>query len=202
MSLLGAAPVQYLERQGLVELLATDLVTDRSVAIDGGAHVGTWTELMSAAFDIVHAFEPSPAFADLMRNAKAWPNVICHDAALMDEPCWIESYHRKKIGKLTSRRVRKVEHRGSDGVMIDELELTRCGLIKLDVEGCEYPALIGARETIARCKPFILVELCGHGGHVGYSDQDVRDLLISIGYTQAWQYHVDVGFAPIEGTKP
>ncbi len=195
----GATQVQYTERLGLVALLESGLVKDWSVAIDGGAHVGTWSELMSPAFEIVHAFEPSPAFDYLAENASAWSNVETHHAALTDDLCQIETFHRKSIGKLTSRRVRKVDGDGLPGVTIDSLALERCGLIKLDVEGFEYLALTGARETIARCRPFILVEMAGHGGHTGHTDDDVSKLLADFGYRAVWAYHVDQGFAPIEG---
>jgi FkbM family methyltransferase len=198
VSLIGAAPVQYAEREGLVALLETDLIPDRSLAIDGGSHVGTWAELMSAAFETVHAFEPSEAFESLAINAAAWPNVICHNEALIDECCAVETFSRKKIGKLTSRMVRKIPKGKLRGRTIDSLDLQACGLIKLDVEGSEYAALTGARQTIARFRPFLLVEMFGRGVMHGHTDEEVRDLVLSMGYQMAWKYNVDVGFLPIE----
>jgi FkbM family methyltransferase len=41
---------------------------------------------------------------------------------------------------------------------IDSLGLTRLDLIKIDVEGMELEVLAGARQTIARCLPIIIVE--------------------------------------------
>jgi len=41
---------------------------------------------------------------------------------------------------------------------IDSFGLTRCDLIKLDLEGMEAEALMGASETIERCKPILFIE--------------------------------------------
>lgn len=43
-------------------------------------------------------------------------------------------------------------------IAIDMLELPRVDLIKLDIEGMEMDALAGAKQTIARCHPVVLVE--------------------------------------------
>jgi len=41
---------------------------------------------------------------------------------------------------------------------LDTLQLPRVDLIKIDIEGMELEALEGASETIARCRPILLVE--------------------------------------------
>ncbi len=43
-------------------------------------------------------------------------------------------------------------------VTIDSLDLARCAFLKLDVEGHEARALAGARQTLARCAPWVLIE--------------------------------------------
>ena len=43
-------------------------------------------------------------------------------------------------------------------VTIDSLNLGRCALIKIDVEGMERAVLDGAAKTIARCLPLLYVE--------------------------------------------
>lgn len=66
------------------------------------------------------------------------------------------------------------------GVTIDSLELEQCTAIKIDVERGEPLVLAGARETIARCKPALLVEVLGpHEGReikvAGYRRAEVLD---------------------------
>lgn len=196
----GAKPVQYREREGLTLLIDSGLLTDYSVAIDGGAHVGTWSEILAANFEAVHSFEPSDAFDYLQFNAAQWPNVAVHQQALCAEPCRVESYVKKRK-TLTSRRIRPAANGGIDGITIDSLGLEQCGLIKLDVEGYEYDALCGAQDTIRRCRPFILVELCGHGNQQGHSDMATEALILEMGYKQTFSWGVDFGFSPFEGMK-
>lgn len=52
-------------------------------------------------------------------------------------------------------------HEQGDSVEIiplDQLELERCNLIKIDVEGMELNVIRGAEKTIKKCRPFIFVE--------------------------------------------
>jgi FkbM family methyltransferase len=44
-------------------------------------------------------------------------------------------------------------------IAIDGLGLERLDLLKIDIEGMEMEALIGAQETIARCKPVMFIEV-------------------------------------------
>jgi FkbM family methyltransferase len=61
--------------------------------------------------------------------------------------------------------------------------LTRVDLIKLDIEGAEYFALQGARETIARFHPVLLLELTDLTlRHQGCSSEQVWNFLIDLGY--------------------
>ena len=46
-------------------------------------------------------------------------------------------------------------------VTIDELNLRRLDLIKIDIEGMEMDALEGAKSTLEKCKPIVLIEKLG-----------------------------------------
>ena len=59
---------------------------------------------------------------------------------------------------------------------IDSLRLPRIDLIKLDIEGMEFDGLLGAVETIKRCKPHLFFE-------IGKCDEDgVKKLLSELDY--------------------
>jgi FkbM family methyltransferase len=74
-------------------------------------------------------------------------------------------------------------------VTIDALELGACDFIKLDVEGMEQEALLGARQTIERLKPVLYVE----NDRKDRSDDLIRTL-DGMGYLLYW--HLPPYFNP------
>jgi FkbM family methyltransferase len=176
------------------ELLRAKLIEDFVLAVDGGAHVGAWTDRMHRHFFRVIAIEPSEAFEHLQYNAMDWGNVEVMRAALVEKPCWVESYAPAKRKTLSARRVREVEKGSVKGITLDQLGLDRCGFIKLDLEGYELPAIRGGLETIRRCKPFLMVEITGLGKRLGYSDADLRSFLDSLDYECVFERRPDYGF--------
>jgi hypothetical protein len=79
---------------------------------------------------------------------------------------------------LKSGRTVEVEAR-----TLDSFEFDFVGLIKLDIQGAEYPALIGARETILRHRPVLLIEEKPFNAQSTAFVQKASDLLISYGLT-------------------
>lgn len=139
---------------------ALGFVTDFSCAIDGGAHVGTWSKLMADAFARVYAFEPSvDTFECLVENLKAIEHVDCQPYALGAQAGRVTM----SLDPANAARANTGARFAADGgeipvITIDSLALPSCGFIKLDVEGSEPMALQGATDTIARCRPIILFE--------------------------------------------
>jgi hypothetical protein len=70
-------------------------------------------------------------------------------------------------------------------IALDSLGLAACDLLVLDVEGLEGSALTGARETLERCRPVIMVEERGHGGRYGWHRGTVEAHLVAQGYRVA-----------------
>jgi FkbM family methyltransferase len=64
---------------------------------------------------------------------------------------------------------------------LDSFELPSCHLIKVDVEGMEAEALLGAAETITRCRPILYVE-----NDRADKQQILIDLIETFGYNQYW----------------
>lgn len=162
-------------------------VTRWGSAVDGGANNGQWALAMSERFSRVHAFEPMPGLCPHI------PGVWVHEAALMDR-CG-------RVGlvmphKRTSDRSRHVVADGNTpAVSVDSLELTDCGLIKIDVEGAELLALRGAVETIERDHPVLIVEVDRHCQRFGYEPADLLEWIKARGYREVYSSQPDVVFA-------
>lgn len=190
----GAKEVTIKESQHLVELLETDLIPKRGLAIDGGAHVGVWTKILADHFNQVHAFEPHPkSYEYLSENCGLLPGVHLYNNALMDVPCGIDVYAPGRT-TLTATQVRYNKNSQIMATTIDEIEYWSLDLLKLDVEGAELKALMGAEKTIMKHHPFILVELNNLGGRFGVKDKDVRAWLAQRKYHEVWARGCDVGF--------
>ena len=66
----------------------------------------------------------------------------------------------------------------------NNLNLPVVDLIHLDIEGFERFALLGAIETINRCKPIVALELNGLAEKYNHTDNDVKTLMTSLGYNE------------------
>jgi hypothetical protein len=79
-------------------------------------------------------------------------------------------------------------------IRIDDLGVTNCDLLCLDVEGYEHFAIQGALDTIRASWPTIVLELKGLGQRYGVTDMDTVNLLVDLGYGIAGHVHRDVIF--------
>ncbi len=67
-------------------------------------------------------------------------------------------------------------------IPIDSLRLDDVLLLKLDVEGYEMKVLEGSRETLARCRPFVMMELKDRKIAKGTADMAPHEFLVAQGY--------------------
>lgn len=166
-------------------------VRHREWAIDVGAHVGFWSREMAAHFARVDAFEPVPAnFECLVRNVP--DHVRVHPMALGD----LDGEMRMRNGSNANSGAWELDRAYLDGpirVPVHPLDSFRTwtrgtiGLIKLDVQGMEAAVLHGARTTLLRDKPVIVVEIVCHGQF----DQHALDVLHSYGAQRIGAYKAD-----------
>jgi hypothetical protein len=65
---------------------------------------------------------------------------------------------------------------------LDSYDIDDVDLIQLDVEGAEFEALEGARETILRCKPMLCIEIKMTQTFYNRTVEDLYGKLIRLGY--------------------
>jgi FkbM family methyltransferase len=154
-------------------------------AVDVGAWYGPWTRRLARRADSVVTVEPMPHLAALLRRSVP-ANVRVVEAAASDHAgtatIWTSAEGRGVRG--ISSLVRRDGHTCSIEVplvTLDSLELTGVTFVKMDVDGHEVPALRGARETLRREQPALLVEVEERIQPV----HDIVDLLAGWDY-QAW----------------
>ena len=167
---------QRIERQmwagayerGLVERLKSSLKPGM-VFLDLGANIGYFSAIAAAlvgANGRVFAFEPSPAcFSRLRRNLSCFTRALSYDRAVSDEngPVWLRLHpHENGWGSLFPDRD-LLERIQVDSIRLDDwaqaVGLERLDFIKMDIEGSEYAALLGARTLLGRFRPVVVAEL-------------------------------------------
>lgn len=154
--------------------------TRARTAVQAGGNIGLWPRRLAQVFDRVITFEPDDASrACLERNVP--PSVEVRAEALGDV-IGVCGLARRSLGSHCVIRGDVI-----DMTTIDALELTDLDFLQLDIEGYEWHALMGGRETIARCQPLIQMELRNFTEQYGQSDDEVRRLLDSWGYREVAQ---------------
>lgn len=157
------------------------------VAVQAGSFLGMWPARLAKYFERVHSFEPIPHLFECAKlNTQHLPNVRVYNKALGDRVGSVQI--NEKRGGCT--HVVEGGRDTTDQVTIDSLDLIRCDAILLDIERYELAALTGARETIARCRPVITLEM----------KADTRDEYVAfmekLGYQHVTQVHADWIFVP------
>lgn len=137
--------------------------------IDLGANIGYFT-LLSAALvgpsGSVLAVEPNPANARMLEASRALNGfdhvMVAQVAAGRDTGLLVlnTSHSNGTTSAAPDDIDRLLAAVTVPSVRLDALVAPdrRVDLIKVDVEGAEYNALLGGRETIARCRPAIITE--------------------------------------------
>jgi FkbM family methyltransferase len=177
-------------------------VTNFDCAIDGGAHIGTWSRVMAGRFARVIAVEPSQdTFEALTWNIEqaALAGVVdARHVALGDAPGSVRMQLDPEQQQRANTGARFVESGGDIPVeTIDSWDLPSLGFLKLDVEGSEPAALRGAIETLKRCRPIVLFENKWlWTKHYGLPKNIVARFLEGLGYQMLKQVSRDQIWGP------
>lgn len=163
-------------------------------ALDIGANVGIFSRDFATRFDEVVAFEPMPRVRECL-ELNVPSNVRVEPYAIADQLGTLQMYPTAKNSggsficnhpqimvpegaKLKPNRTIEVEVRTIDSFNFDAVDL-----IKLDIQGAEYAALVGAHETILRHRPVVMVEEKGFSEAHDDFIRKAADLLVSYGMT-------------------
>lgn len=156
------------------------------VAIDVGAHVGFWSMQLVKRFQRVNAFEPVQQYREcwhLNVEHDGGAAAFCYGYALGAS----EGSVSMKIPVLGSGVDTGGTHVSGNGDIpldaLDVFDFADVDFIKIDCEGYEHHVIEGARETIARWRPTIIVEQKPHklGPNFGIKGTPAVDLLKSMG---------------------
>lgn len=179
------------------------LVKPGDIIFDIGANIGAHTLPMARTAGNegrVFAFEPTAfAFQKLGKNLSLNPDLsfrveLCQtmltndpSAAVREEiySSWplraSEGHHPKHQGQLTATAGAVTDTIDS---FVERKRISRLDLIKIDVDGDEYPVLNGGMETLRRLRPTILLELAPWvHAEQGNSFPAMIGLLDELGYT-------------------
>jgi FkbM family methyltransferase len=148
--------------------LLGDLIAEAATVLDIGANIGAHTVFFAQRVGTggtVYAFEPQRlVFQTLCANMalNSIANVVCYHAAVSDTCGFIrvptlDPYREQNFAGLSLVSEQSQGNRISS-LTIDNLELSACDLIKIDVEGMELPVIRGALQTIRRFSPILYVE--------------------------------------------
>lgn len=197
----GSAEALKWNRRDLPNLDAVlAMVPGRTCAVQAGANLGVWPARLAQSFAAVYTFEPAAdLFVTMTANAPA-PNILRYQAAL--------GYDRGLVGVSRVRRDNKpnahegITHVVAGGVIptlrLDDFALPVVDLISLDVEGYETFALKGAADTIARCRPVLVVEVNKNLLYMGLTEDDLRRQIAAFGYIQVTRLSKDDVWVPTE----
>lgn len=135
--------------------------------LDLGANVGVFARDFATRFDEVVAFEPMPETRECLA-LNVPPNVRIEPFAVADKSGVLHMHRTPSSGAsfITDHpQVITPEHKADPAKRvevqvrtIDSFEFDAVDLIKLDIQGAEYAAIVGARETILRHRPVLMVE--------------------------------------------
>lgn len=162
------------------------------VVYDIGANYGFYSQLVSTlGAKKTFAFEPNPRIATMLKENLHSMNGARMVKKAVGETKGSITFHLQKVGSANSTlNAQVIAHKRADfeSMVVEVITLDAFvnahpapTIIKIDIEGAELQALIGAKNTIARFKPVFTLEVwSGEKGEM-YSMPAVQ-YLHSFGY--------------------
>lgn len=153
----------------------------KHTAIDVGGHCGFWSFYLGGNFKKVYAFEPVKIFRECFKKNIPHENVELVPIALGNE----NGFVRMNV-ELENTGATHVSNK-TDGLnkvelkKLDDYGFTDIDFIKIDVEGYENQVVLGAKETLLRNKPIIIIEQKGFSDRFNETQFEAIDTLKNYG---------------------
>ena len=183
--------------------------------VTGGAFVGDFLPALSSALvpgALTHTFEPNPIARDAARLT-CWlnelDNVVMHDCAVGDDAGQLQLQVAKPDGTPMAARAKIVEKTGAgETINVDVKKLDvlvdakrPVAIVHLDVEGHEWPSLVGAQDIIAANFPCIIIE-AEKGWKSRKIEAGLTELFPEAGYCRAGSIERNVIYIPQNAKGP
>jgi FkbM family methyltransferase len=212
----GAYSENEIELTGKLLALRRHYFGDGAVAIDCGANIGIhtveWARLMTgwgrviaieAQERVYYALAGNIAINNCF-NATAINAAIAESNGILRIPT-LDHQKPASFGSLELKKRHQTEAIGQpvayDGdtgtdvrmITLDSLNLPRCDLIKIDVEGMEISVIAGAATTISRHTPIIMAE------SIKSNKEELRSTLSGMGYRV---FEAGINFLAVHSADP
>lgn len=141
-----------------------NLLSAKRRFIDIGGNIGAYSYFFSRKFQIVECFEP---LKEIPRSLSCLnkKNINIHNVALSNRVGKLKFYIPIINGKIVStlasleKRNCEAQERIVEINTLDNYKFEGVDLIKIDVEGHEFSVIEGAKQTILRDKPVLIIEI-------------------------------------------
>ena len=172
LSLFGRT--EYDELKVLERKVFSKIDCANSSCLDIGANIGNHSVFFANFFSNIYSFEPYPDSYYLLKfNSKNFNNIktfnfgasdvdenqymyIASDTTMSRNTLFSDRVEPKKIEQIHPKKI-KVELKNLDN-LLKENKVKKISFIKIDIEGYEYKALIGLKNTIINDSPIIVLE--------------------------------------------
>lgn len=127
--------------------------------VDAGANIGNHSLYFAnfLKYESMICFEPIPEnFRLLELNLTQYPDIKLYQLALSDN--WGTLRASPDGNNMGASRIREDGTIDVSTITLDSLNIQHLTLLKIDVEYHEPQLLVGAKNTIYRCHPLILIE--------------------------------------------
>lgn len=189
---IGASLLAYGEFSIGEQELFKAIIRPTDVVVEAGAHIGCHTVALSRMCDAVYAFEAQRLVFQMLcanlalgecKNVQAWQAVVGKECGKAFVPCQDPALPWN-TGGVQLRGVTEGEPVGM--VTVDSMNLDY-NFLKADVEDMELEVVLGALESIERCRPILYLE--SNNNH-----RPLVELVDSLGYQMYW--HCPKIFSP------